>query len=166
MHAVQVMNLLRSLITKTLRERDETITGGYSPMSSHSSSRESDEDFDSQQDYDDVQTRYNPTSEDDDDGEVESLCEIEKCFLMQLDEKKITDNILLEQIPRDLLGECESPSKNEKSNFVINNEEEDSRRNMAETGKEIDTRIPPRRYECYGVAKSILPMHHFSSETV
>ncbi|XWS36232.1 hypothetical protein CRYUN_Cryun20dG0067700 [Craigia yunnanensis] len=36
MHVVQVMNLLKTLIMKTLRERGETATGGYFPMSSHS----------------------------------------------------------------------------------------------------------------------------------
>ncbi|KAH0978496.1 hypothetical protein GBA52_028215 [Prunus armeniaca] len=48
MHAVQVMNLLKTLIIKTLREREETDTGSYSPMSSRSSDHQTDEDFDSQ----------------------------------------------------------------------------------------------------------------------
>lgn len=37
MHAVQVMNLLKTLIMKTLREREEPSVGEYSPMSSHCS---------------------------------------------------------------------------------------------------------------------------------
>ncbi|PQM34999.1 rho GTPase-activating protein 2 [Prunus yedoensis var. nudiflora] len=53
MHAVQVMNLLKTLIMKTLREREENDeTGGYSPMSSCSSDHQTDEDFDSQQEMD------------------------------------------------------------------------------------------------------------------
>jgi len=48
MHAVQVMNLLKTLIMKTLREREETATGGYSPMSFHTSFRRSEDEYDSQ----------------------------------------------------------------------------------------------------------------------
>lgn len=106
MHAVQVMNLLKTLITKTLREREETATnGGYSPMSSCSSDRHTaDEDFESQNEMDtssetrghasdyDENANYSHGSEDEDedndDGEVQSLSEIEKCFLRQLDDKK------------------------------------------------------------------------------
>ncbi|KAK4407070.1 Rho GTPase-activating protein 2 [Sesamum angolense] len=87
MHAVQVMNLLKTLITKTLRDRDEAADGGYSPLSSHSSDRQTDEEYDSQQemdtscestgmasddDDDEEQAQYSPCSEDDKD-EVESL---------------------------------------------------------------------------------------------
>ncbi|RDX91312.1 Rho GTPase-activating protein 2 [Mucuna pruriens] len=94
MHAVQVMNLLKTLIMKTLREREETATGGYSPMSFHSSDRQSEDEYDSQRemdtsgelrgtksDYDD-HAHYGHSSE----GEAESLSEIEECFLKQLDE--------------------------------------------------------------------------------
>ncbi|CAL5194399.1 unnamed protein product [Lathyrus oleraceus] len=51
MHAVQVMNLLKTLILKTLRDREETTsTEEYSSMSSHSSDRQSEvDDYDSQQ---------------------------------------------------------------------------------------------------------------------
>ncbi|XP_065861256.1 rho GTPase-activating protein 2 [Euphorbia lathyris] len=200
MHAVQVMNLLKSLITKTLREREETTTGGYSPMSSHSYGQQSDDDFDSQREmdtscelrqgpseYDDGRTRYNPTSEeeeeeeeedDDDGGELESLSEIEHCFLRQLEEKKTTDNILFEKtagnLPRECEGSrifsgfmlesaiCSTDSKNENSSSVTSDGEEDSR-----ARQEIDR----RRYEsCEDVemvdkiTESILPMHDFSSE--
>ncbi|PIA44641.1 hypothetical protein AQUCO_01700320v1 [Aquilegia coerulea] len=47
MHAVQVMNLLKTLIIKTLREREETTTGGYSPYE-----RQTDGKYDSQQELD------------------------------------------------------------------------------------------------------------------
>ncbi|XP_030505693.2 rho GTPase-activating protein 2 [Cannabis sativa] len=105
MHAVQVMNLLKTLITKTLREREETATsGGYSPMSSCSSDHHSDEDFDSQQeldtssetrgrapDYDEDDNCSHGSEEedeDDDDGGAHSLGETEECFLRQLDHNK------------------------------------------------------------------------------
>lgn len=53
MHAVQVMNLLKTLILKTLRDREETSTEEYSSMSSHSSDRQSEvDDYDSQQEMD------------------------------------------------------------------------------------------------------------------
>ncbi|KAG6435172.1 hypothetical protein SASPL_100042 [Salvia splendens] len=58
MHAVHVMNLLKTLITKTLRERDEAGDEGYSPSSSLSSERQSDEEeeeYDSQQE---METSY------------------------------------------------------------------------------------------------------------
>ncbi|XP_038897013.1 rho GTPase-activating protein 2 [Benincasa hispida] len=100
MHAVQVMNLLKTLIMKTLREREEAASGGYSPMSSHSSDQQMNEDFDSQDDMDtgdesrgpnsDVENDvndYNHSSEDGDEDEG-SLSEIEECFLRQLDETK------------------------------------------------------------------------------
>ncbi|KGN45394.2 rho GTPase-activating protein 2 [Cucumis sativus] len=100
MHAVQVMNLLKTLIMKTLREREEASSGGYSPMSSHSSDRQMHEDFDSQEDMDtadesrgpnsDVENDvddYNHSSEDGDEEEG-SLSEIEDCFLRQLNETK------------------------------------------------------------------------------
>ncbi|XP_058092463.1 rho GTPase-activating protein 2-like [Magnolia sinica] len=52
MHAIQVMNLLKTLILKTLRgvtlrERKETGTGGSSPFSSTSSDMRADKDFNS-----------------------------------------------------------------------------------------------------------------------
>ncbi|XP_058738907.1 rho GTPase-activating protein 2-like [Vicia villosa] len=53
MHAVQVMNLLKTLILKTLRDREETSTEEYSSMSSHSSDHQSEvDDYDSQQEMD------------------------------------------------------------------------------------------------------------------
>ncbi|XP_047155942.1 rho GTPase-activating protein 2-like [Vigna umbellata] len=92
MHAVQVMNLLKTLIMKTLREREETTPGGYSPMSFHSSGRQSEDEYDSQREMDtsgelrgaksDYDAHYGHSSE----GEAESLSEIEECFLKQLDE--------------------------------------------------------------------------------
>lgn len=102
MHAVQVMNLLKTLIMKTLREREEAASGGYSPMSSHSSDQQMDEDFDSQEDMDTGDESRGPNSDGEidvihfnhgsEDGEEEenegSLSEIEECFLRQLNETK------------------------------------------------------------------------------
>jgi len=106
MHAVQVMNLLKTLILKTLRKREETAEGGYSPMSFRSSDRQSEDDYDSQQemdtsgdelretkseeeddddDHNDV--NYSPTSEEDGEGDASSVSEIVECFLKRLDEK-------------------------------------------------------------------------------
>lgn len=60
MHAVQVMNLLKTLIMKTLREREETATGGYSPMSFRSSCRQSEDEYDSQRETETI--GYSPMS--------------------------------------------------------------------------------------------------------
>lgn len=99
MHAVQVMNLLKTLIMKTQREREEAASGGYSPMSSRSSDQRSDYNYDTHQeemdtsselrgdpasDYEDDQAdNYCCTEEEEEDG---TLGEIEECFLRQLDE--------------------------------------------------------------------------------
>ncbi|KAL2323603.1 hypothetical protein Fmac_027982 [Flemingia macrophylla] len=91
MHAVQVMNLLKTLIMKTLREREETATGGYSPMSFHSSDRQSEDEYDSQREMDTSDELRGTKSDYDDhvhssEGEAESLSEIEESFLKQLDQ--------------------------------------------------------------------------------
>ncbi|KAA8543174.1 hypothetical protein F0562_021331 [Nyssa sinensis] len=97
MHAVQVMNFLKTLIMKILREREETAMGGYSPSSSHLSDRQTDEEFDNQREIDtgcelrgsmsdyDEHAHYSHSSEED---EVESLSDIEERFLRQLDENE------------------------------------------------------------------------------
>ncbi|KAI3693505.1 hypothetical protein L1987_76448 [Smallanthus sonchifolius] len=82
MHAVQVMNLLKTLITKTLREREEA-DGGYSPMSYRSESQEEIETS--------CELRRQASSEydiEEDEDEVESLSEIEESFLKQLIENE------------------------------------------------------------------------------
>ena len=66
MHAVQVMNLLKTLILKTLREREETAAAGYSPMSSLSSDCQSEDDY-SQQEMDTSGELRETKSDDDDD---------------------------------------------------------------------------------------------------
>ncbi|KAL5995343.1 Rho GTPase-activating protein 2 [Asimina triloba] len=93
MHAVQVMNLLKTLILKTLREREEAATGGSSPFSSNASDQQID-DFDSEEaedmscesrelTSDDDQVNYSHSIEENDRA---SLNDIEECFLRQLDE--------------------------------------------------------------------------------
>lgn len=111
MHAVQVMNLLKTLIMKTLRERGEAEDGDYSPMSSRSSGRQTDEEFDSQQEMDTSCESAGPASDDDDADEqhrysysseerdeVESLSEIEESFLRQLDENEHAKNDFRKQL--------------------------------------------------------------------
>ncbi|KAF2314943.1 hypothetical protein GH714_037240 [Hevea brasiliensis] len=166
MHAVQVMNLLKTLITKTLREREETETGGYSPMSFHSSGQQTDEDFESQQEmdtscelrqapsdhYEEDRAHYSPHNEDDD--ETESLIEIEDCFLRPLDENR-TGYIFFQQAPADLPREFASPgtcsafkvesgisftdSRSENSSSATS-DGEDSRESMIAVGQEIGRR--------------------------
>ncbi|KAG4186898.1 hypothetical protein ERO13_A08G071600v2 [Gossypium hirsutum] len=105
MHAVQVMNLLKTLIMRTLQEHEESATGGRcSPMSSHSCNGPTDEEFDSNREMETSCELKGPTSEYDnalynsysgDEDEVQSLDEIEECFLRQLDEnnKTVTNSL-------------------------------------------------------------------------
>ncbi|KAG8389415.1 hypothetical protein BUALT_Bualt02G0227000 [Buddleja alternifolia] len=120
MHAVQVMNLLKTLIMKTLRERDEAGGGGYSPLSSRSSNRQTDEEYDSQQEMDTSCESTGPASDDDepdqfspcskDRDEVESLSDIEECFLRQLDENENAKNGFRKQLEGILCRENVSPT--------------------------------------------------------
>ncbi|GAY40825.1 hypothetical protein CUMW_054810 [Citrus unshiu] len=132
MHAVQVMNLLKTLIMKTLREREETASGGSSPVSSHSSDQQSEEGFDSEQemdtscelrgpplDYDDHAHNCQSSEDEDEDegvGEGESLSEIEECFLRRLDVKQEVRNSFLEQAVDDMQGDYGSPRSCSKLN--------------------------------------------------
>lgn len=120
MHAVQVMNLLKTLIVKTLRERRETEGGGYSPMSSSFSDRQTEKEFDIQQEMetrcespgpasdDDEQPHYSYNSEDRD--EIESLSEIEGSFLRQVDENDHAKNDFRKQLQGILCSEHNSTS--------------------------------------------------------
>ncbi|KAF5180553.1 Rho gtpase-activating protein [Thalictrum thalictroides] len=102
MHAVQVMNLLKTLIIKTLREREETTTGGYSPYSATSYEQQTDEDYDSQQELNLSCELRGPNSDydnhancnSDNEDEVDPLNEIEECFLRQLNgDEELTSNV-------------------------------------------------------------------------
>lgn len=159
MHAVQVMNLLKTLITKTLRDREETSGGGYSPMSSHSSGHqtETDEEFDSQHDmetscelrqapsdYDDHAHFSTGSDEEADDDDIESSSEVEESFLRQLDEDKNSTDMFVEQ-PASFSGsKMESglsftDSKNENSSSA-SSDGEDSRASVITVGQKIDIR--------------------------
>uniref|UniRef100_A0A2K2BMB2 Rho-GAP domain-containing protein n=1 Tax=Populus trichocarpa TaxID=3694 RepID=A0A2K2BMB2_POPTR len=84
------MTQMSDPFTALMHAHEETATGGYSPMSSHSSGQQTDEEFDSQleMDYDD-RAHYRPGSEEEDnDNDVESLSEVEECILRQLDGDK------------------------------------------------------------------------------
>ncbi|XP_057782441.1 rho GTPase-activating protein 2-like [Salvia miltiorrhiza] len=109
MHAVQVMNLLKTLITKTIRERDEAGDGGYSPSSSLSSERQSDEEeeYDSHQE---METSCESASDEEERDEVESLSEIEECFLRQLNENQNAKNGFCKQLEGILCRDQESGS--------------------------------------------------------
>ncbi|KAJ7977484.1 Rho GTPase-activating protein [Quillaja saponaria] len=167
MHAVQVMNLLKTLITKVLSEREETATGGYSPMSSHLSDRQSEGEFDSQQEMDtsrelrgdrsdyDEHAHYNQSS--DDEVEVESLSEIEKCFLRQFEKNNSVTNSFIEEPAGYLEGEhddrgncsrfnmesCMSLPDREIGNFCLGTgERENSRTGLTADCSNIDTGSP------------------------
>ncbi|KAG7557789.1 Rho GTPase activation protein [Arabidopsis suecica] len=112
MHAVQVMNLLKTLITKTLAEREETATGseGYTP--SHSSNSQTDSDSDNAQDMEvsgesqgtdsecgeeeeeveQPQEHRSRHSTHEDETDIGSLSSVEKCFLSQLNNNARVSN--------------------------------------------------------------------------
>lgn len=102
MHAVQVMNLLKTLIIKTLREREDAETDeSYSPMSSsHSSSDvQTDEEIFSPRDIENSSELIVPISESDDsiseiDEEADKnlLHKIEESFVQQLNELADSEN--------------------------------------------------------------------------
>ncbi|KAK4418204.1 Rho GTPase-activating protein 2 [Sesamum alatum] len=169
MHAVQVMNLLKTLIMKTLRDRDEAADGGYSPLSSRSSDRQTDEEYDSQQEMDtscestgiasddDEQAQYSPCSKEDKD-EVESLGEIEECFLRQLDENENAKNGFRKQLEGILLREQVSPASGSPlnadsglslsdsrigSSCLTMSDGEDSRITSISSGQKMDTENLP-----------------------
>ncbi|KAM5563888.1 rho GTPase-activating protein 2 [Rosa sericea] len=167
MHAVQVMNLLKTLITKTLNEREETETGSYSqsPMSSCSSEGQTDNDFDSQQEVESSELmKTSPTSDYDENGsssnnsedesEVKLLNDIEEC-LRQLDENKLSTNslVMLGELTCELQGESFSPqccsnvesatsftdSKNRDSgSSTSDGEEEDSAKSIIAVAQDSD----------------------------
>ncbi|KAI8543792.1 hypothetical protein RHMOL_Rhmol08G0246200 [Rhododendron molle] len=105
MHAAQIMNLLKTLITKTLREREEAATAAYSPMLSHSSDGE----IESQREMDTSCELRGPLSQCDvnspyrngfrDGDEIESLSDMDECILGQFDEKENA------KIPEESIGD-------------------------------------------------------------
>ncbi|XP_077219129.1 rho GTPase activating protein with PAK-box/P21-Rho-binding domain-containing protein [Tasmannia lanceolata] len=126
MHAVQVMNLLKTLILKTLREREEAAMGGCWPCSSPSSDQQTDDDFDSQQEVDMSSELRDHTSEDDNGNysqgsgdENESLNEIEECFLRQLDGKEELTNADHKDLGGNLSGDYQAAQQMNGSEFNV-----------------------------------------------
>ncbi|KAK8711550.1 hypothetical protein V6N13_146831 [Hibiscus sabdariffa] len=126
MHAVQVMNLLKTLIIKTLRKREETAMGGYSPMSSHSCDGHTDEEFDSPHETDTScelrglasgydNALYDNCSGDEDeveadaDADAESLDEIQECVSIHPDENENVTHSLSEEAVEESQREHASP---------------------------------------------------------
>ncbi|KZV32381.1 rho GTPase-activating protein 2-like [Dorcoceras hygrometricum] len=119
MHAVQVMNLLKTLIIRTLRQREESTGEGYSPLHSHFLDRPSDGKYDTRHDMetsreptpvasdDELGALYSPCSEDKCDAE--SLSEIEENFLRQLDHNETAKNDFRKRLEGIL---CMSPASN------------------------------------------------------
>ncbi|MFS8014448.1 hypothetical protein Hanom_Chr15g01344601 [Helianthus anomalus] len=108
MHAVQVMNLLKTLITKTLREREET-TPTWGPQTNN--------EFTNREEMQTSSELRRPVSEDEDrygraddsDNEVESLSEIEDNFLKQIKENKNAKNRFKKEL-NDLVMQHSSPT--------------------------------------------------------
>ncbi|KAK2990559.1 hypothetical protein RJ640_019839 [Escallonia rubra] len=151
MHAVQVMNLLKTLIMKSLREREDAGTG-YSPMSSRSSGMETDDEFNSQQEMDtSCELKGLPSDNDgeghcshssDDEDEIESLSEIENSFLRQLNENENAKNSFLDELTGALQrSEHASPRSglklNEESGVSFNDSKTAS--SCLSTGDEADS---------------------------
>ncbi|XP_051131064.1 rho GTPase-activating protein 2-like isoform X4 [Andrographis paniculata] len=120
-HAVQVMNLLKTLILKRLKDRE-----GAGGADSSRPSRFSDGEYDGQRETDasyelvgrdsedeEQQDYYSSCNEDKD--EVESLSEIEYCFLRQLDDSESAKDGFRKQLERILCREHPSPVSNNSS---------------------------------------------------
>ncbi|CAM8991350.1 unnamed protein product [Rhodiola kirilowii] len=113
MHAVQVMNFLKTLILKKLREREEFTPGKYSPLLSQCSGQESEREVEMQQELntsgelrrlasgsEDNYSGYCQSSEHEDDIEMKSPSDRKDVFLRQLNETgKMTIGRVLEEEP-------------------------------------------------------------------
>lgn len=119
MHAVQVMNLLKTLITKTLREREETtiMTGEFSPTWGPLT----DDDFSRPGEMQtSCELRRQVSSEDEEEDEhhcsdVESLSKMEENFLEQIKENKNAKDRFKKEL-EDLVTEHSSPTNRFDSN--------------------------------------------------
>lgn len=95
MHAVQVMNLLKTLILKTLREREETLMEGHSLISSTSSDQVNEDDLDGQHEADmtcdlreDTSDADNVESTHSSEDEHDSPNKVKKRLMRQLEAKE------------------------------------------------------------------------------
>lgn len=112
MHAVQVMNLLKTLIMKTLREREETQTdnefNNHEEMHTSSELRSPvSEDEDSYDEGGEDEESYDEGG--DSGNEVESLSEIEESFLKQIKRNKSAKNRFKKEL-NDLVIQHSSPT--------------------------------------------------------
>ncbi|XP_076883047.1 rho GTPase-activating protein 2-like [Bidens hawaiensis] len=113
MHAVQVMNLLKTLITKTLREREET-TAMRGPQTDNVGP---DSDLNNREGMQTSSELGRPVSEDEggcgrgdnSDNEVESLSEIEENFLKQIEKNKNAKRRFKKEL-NDLVMQHSSPT--------------------------------------------------------
>uniref|UniRef100_A0A7N0T8W9 Uncharacterized protein n=1 Tax=Kalanchoe fedtschenkoi TaxID=63787 RepID=A0A7N0T8W9_KALFE len=111
MHAVQVMNFLKTLILKKLEQREQVTTRGYSPLLSQCSGQDSEREVNMLQELNSsVELRrlatssdyggYCQHSESEDDAEMISPRDAEDDFLRQLNETgKMTIGTVLEEEP-------------------------------------------------------------------
>ncbi|KAJ0250173.1 Rho GTPase-activating protein 2 [Hirschfeldia incana] len=121
MHAVQVMNLLKTLITRTLAEREETSSGSEEYSPSHSSNSQTDSDSDNAQDMEVSCESQSSGSESggeeekeekeqqeeehlsrrlstqEDENDIGSLSSVEKCFLSQINNSARVSNVSISE---------------------------------------------------------------------
>ncbi|KAK6120103.1 hypothetical protein DH2020_046139 [Rehmannia glutinosa] len=124
MHAVQVTNLLKTLIMKKLRERNETATRS-SLLSSHFTDRQRTEKYYAQHEMDTSCESTGPASDDEehdcsseDRDEIESLSEVEECcFLRQLDGNENAKDGFRKQLERILCRDNASPRNGSNGSF-------------------------------------------------
>lgn len=123
MHAVQVTNLLKTLIVKRVREREET-GEGYSPASPRFSDRQRHEEmamsYESRgpaSDEEELPEYHHHPSSEDDEYESESPSDIEYCFSTQLDESEVAKDCFRKRLERILCRDNASPSYNSGMSF-------------------------------------------------
>lgn len=108
MHAVQVTNLLNTLITRRVRERGEAAA----PVSPCSFNRKKHKKYECESDDDDGELPpYSPISEDKygSESESESLSDIEYCFSRQIEEHGNAKDGFRQQLERILCRDQSSP---------------------------------------------------------
>ncbi|XP_020254757.1 rho GTPase-activating protein 2 [Asparagus officinalis] len=136
MHAVQVMNLLKALILKTLREREEeNLEGEYSTFSSSPSSEQQCEyDLDSEQAMelssepkevtsDDCKVKYYINTQYDED---DTMNDIEDCFLKRLEWRGCVEDLIRDSISLDLQPESKSTNSEDEQVKMVQDASETS----------------------------------------
>ncbi|KAL5206257.1 hypothetical protein ABZP36_034466 [Zizania latifolia] len=116
MHAVQVMNFLKTLILRTLRERDDAATGDYTPYSSPASSSQhydaeyygSERDMDRSCELSDMHSQISKSG-----GQVDYLVRYNTCFDSEqegVDPLSDVEEGLLKQLEHDLQADKQEES--------------------------------------------------------